>query len=107
MPNAVVSQKGFSLPETLLAMVLLVMVVTALTGYHRVLLQGFTTWSHYRYLWRYGWQQAQPLPMPLPPGWQVSRIQTTEAGCVSISVTITSPAGRQGEMTRLHCPVYQ
>ncbi|PQN87498.1 prepilin-type cleavage/methylation domain-containing protein, partial [Shigella flexneri] len=32
------------------------------------------------------------------------RMQTSQAGCVSISVTLVSPGGREGEMTRLHCP---
>ncbi|WP_276529007.1 prepilin-type N-terminal cleavage/methylation domain-containing protein, partial [Enterobacter hormaechei] len=36
-----------------------------------------------------------------------SRGQTTHAGCVSITVTLISPLGRRGEITRLHCPVSQ
>ncbi|MFQ9950317.1 MAG: prepilin-type N-terminal cleavage/methylation domain-containing protein [Escherichia coli] len=38
-----------------------------------------------------------------PANWQVNRMQTSQAD-VSISVTLVSPGGREGEMTRLHCP---
>lgn len=97
-------QHGFSLTEVLLAMVLMVMVVTALGGYHRALAFGFTSASQWRQLWRVAWQQAQRVEVPLPPGWQVRRGQTTVLGCVSISVNVISPVGRQGQMTRLFCP---
>ncbi len=100
-------QQGFSLPEVILAMVLLVMIVTALGGFHRALAADFAIWNQYRALWRYAWLQAQPEAPILPPGWQVQRLQTTDAGCVSINVMIISPSGRQGQMTRLHCPISQ
>ncbi len=104
MPAAVNREHGFSLTEVLLAMLLMVMVVTALGGYHRALASGFTSASQWRQLWRYAWEQAQPEATSLPPGWKVQRGQTTTGGCVSIDVTVTSPAGRQGNMVRLFCP---
>lgn len=107
MSAPVAQQRGFSLPEVLLAMVLLVMVVTALSGYYRELVKGFEAYSHYQQVWRYGQEQSALQPGPLPQGWRVNRVQTTTAGCVSISVTITSPAGRQGQLLRLHCPISQ
>ncbi len=42
MPAAVNREKGFSMVEVLLAMMLLVIVVTALSGYHRALAARFT-----------------------------------------------------------------
>lgn len=99
-----VKQQGFSLPEVLLAMVLLVMVVTALSGFHRALAADFALWSQYRALWRQAWLQTLPEAPFLPPEWQVQRLQTSDAGCVSINITIISPSGRRGQMTRLHCP---
>jgi prepilin peptidase dependent protein C len=104
MSTALNRERGFSLTEVLLAMVLMVMVVTALGGYHRALSAGFSTASQWRQLWRYAWQQAQPHATPLPSGWQVSWGQTTTEGCVSINVTVISPLGRQGKMTQLFCP---
>lgn len=104
MSASINKQRGFSLSEVLLAMVLMVMVVTALGGYHRALASGFTTASQWRQLWRVAWQQAQQDAAPLPPGWQVRRGQTTVQGCVSISVSVISPVGRQGHITRLFCP---
>lgn len=104
MSVAIKQSRGFSLPEVLLAMVLMVMVVTTLGGYHRALAGGFSAASQWRQLWRVAWQQAQRDEAPLPAGWQVRRGQTTAQGCVSISVSVISPAGRQGKMTRLFCP---
>ncbi|HAZ54526.1 MAG TPA: prepilin peptidase-dependent protein C, partial [Franconibacter helveticus] len=31
-------------------------------------------------------------------------VETSLVGCVSISVIVTSPTGRQGQLARLHCP---
>jgi len=93
--------------EVLLAMMLMVLVVTALAGYHRVLASRFVTLEQYRQLWRYVQAQSQLSAGDVPVGWQVNRMQTTQAGCVSISVKLISPLGRQGQMTRLHCPVSQ
>ncbi|EMG7887305.1 MAG: prepilin-type N-terminal cleavage/methylation domain-containing protein [Enterobacter hormaechei] len=98
-------QKGFSMVEVLLAMMLLVVVVTALSGYHRALAARYAAFSQYRQLWHHAWNQSQISTLTLPPGWQVSRGQTTQSGCVSITVTLISPMGRQGALTRLHCPV--
>ncbi|CAM6845112.1 TPA: prepilin-type N-terminal cleavage/methylation domain-containing protein [Enterobacter kobei] len=107
MPATVNKEKGFSMVEVLLAMMLLVMIVTALAGYHRALAARFTLFNQYRQLWHYAWNQAQLSTTALPAGWQVSRVQTTYSGCVSITVTLFSPLGRRGEITRLHCPVSQ
>lgn len=107
MPATVNKEKGFSMVEVLLAMMLLVMIVTALAGYQRALAARFTLFNQYRQLWHYAWNQAQLSTTALPAGWQVSRVQTTHSGCVSITVTLFSPLGRRGEITRLHCPVSQ
>ncbi len=40
MSNAMKRQRGFSLPETVLAMALMVLTVTALGGYQRGMAQG-------------------------------------------------------------------
>lgn len=100
-------QKGFSMVEVLMAMVLMVMIITALSGYHRALASRFTLYNQYRQLWHHAWNQAQLSANSLPAGWQVKRVQTTQSGCVSITVTVISPLGRQGQMTRLHCPLSQ
>lgn len=102
--SASLKQQGFSLPEVLLAMVLLVMVVTALGGYHRALALGFSEWSQYRFLWRHAWQQAQMQPPPLPVGWHIQKRQTSNQGCVSINAIIVSPSGKEGQMMRTFCP---
>jgi len=100
-------QRGFSLTETLLAMLLTVIVVTSLAGYYRTLSLGIIRQQQYRQLWRLGWQQTQLQPPALPAGWVAKRMQTMQQSCVSISVTITAPTGRQGRMARLHCPTGQ
>ncbi|AGB76941.1 prepilin-type N-terminal cleavage/methylation domain-containing protein [Enterobacteriaceae bacterium G50] len=105
MPDALAKTRGFSLPEVLLAMLLMVSVITALGGYYRSLALSNHQLNQYRQLWRYAWLQTQRQAQPLPEGWSSQRVQTTSQRCVSINVTITTPLGKQGHMTRLHCPV--
>ncbi|HAT1622717.1 TPA: prepilin-type N-terminal cleavage/methylation domain-containing protein [Raoultella planticola] len=107
MSDAMSHEKGFSLPETLLAMMLLVMVVSALGGYQRGLASGFIQLNQYRQLWRDAWRYGQMTPPEMPPGGSVTRLQTSAARCVSITVTITMPVDKRVQMTRLHCPVSQ
>ncbi|EAR7754614.1 prepilin-type N-terminal cleavage/methylation domain-containing protein [Salmonella enterica] len=97
-------QRGFSLPEVLVAMVLMVIIVTALSGYQRVLMHSFALRYQYLQIWRQAWQQTALYPFSPANDWKANRMQTTQSGCVSISVTMVSPSGRQGQMTRLHCP---
>lgn len=104
MSASLKNQQGFSLPEVMLAMVLMVMIVTALSGFQRTLMNSLASRNQYQQLWRHGWQQTQLRAISPPAHWQVNRMQTSQAGCVSISVTLVSPGGREGEMTRLHCP---
>lgn len=52
-------QKGFSMVEVLLAMMLLVVVVMALSGYHRALAARYAALSQYRQLWHHAWYQSQ------------------------------------------------
>ncbi|MBB1202890.1 prepilin-type N-terminal cleavage/methylation domain-containing protein [Enterobacteriaceae bacterium 89] len=97
-------QQGFSLPEVLLSVVLMVMVITALAGGMNALLTGGQQLSQYRLLWRAASEQSNQFPPVLPTGWQQSRVQTSQQRCVSITVTVTTPMGRQGTLSRLHCP---
>lgn len=52
MSNALKRQRGFSLPETVLAMALMVLTVTALGGYQRGMAQGIVQLNQTRQLWR-------------------------------------------------------
>lgn len=107
MPATVARQRGFSMAETLLAMVLLMMVITALGGYQRGLASGFAQLNHYRQQWRDAWRFSQLIPPAQLAKGQISRLQTSRQSCVSITVTITMPAAKRVQMSRLHCPVNQ
>jgi prepilin peptidase dependent protein C len=50
---------GFSLPETVLAMALMVLTVTALGGYQRGMAQGIVQLNQTRQLWRDAWRYSQ------------------------------------------------
>ena len=103
MSNALKRQRGFSLPETVLAMALMVLTVTALGGYQ----QGIVQLNQTRQLWRDAWRYSQLSAPPSPARGQVSRMQTSRQRCVSITVTISRPVAKRVQMTRLHCPVSQ
>ncbi|WP_333496610.1 prepilin-type N-terminal cleavage/methylation domain-containing protein [Kluyvera sp. CHPC 1.251] len=106
MPDTL-KMRGFSLPEVVLAMFLMICVVTALGGYYRVLATSSLELNQYRQMWRYAWGQTQQQAQALPAGWTSQRGQTSSQRCVSINATITTPMGKQGRMSRLHCPVSQ
>lgn len=99
--------RGFSLPEVMLAMLLMVSVITALGGYYRALATSSVQMNQYRQMWRYAWTQTQLQAAALPVGWGSQRLQTSSQRCVSINATITTPMGKQGTLSRLHCPVSQ
>lgn len=98
-------QAGFSLIDVMVALALFTVVITALMGYHRVISRGLEVQWQYQQLWRYAHQQADLTPPDLPPGWQVNRVQTSSAGCVSITATVISPVGRQAQLVRFHCRI--
>ncbi len=107
MSNALKRQRGFSLPETVLAMALMVLTVTALGGYQRGMAQGIVQLNQTRQQWRDAWRYSQLSAPPSPARGQVSRMQTSRQRCVSITVTISRPVAKRVQMTRLHCPVSQ
>lgn len=97
--------RGFSLPEVLIALLLMMLVVTALSGYQRALYTGLNGWRESRQIGRYGRGQALAVPGPLPEGWRQHREQVTSSGgqCFITTITLTSPRGRQGRFRTLHC----
>lgn len=104
MSVALSREQGFSLPEVLLSIMLLIMVVSALSGYQRSLAVSAADLQQYRQLWRYASEQTLLQVDRLPTGWGQTRVQTSRQSCVSITVTLTAPTGRQGQLSRLHCP---
>lgn len=98
------ARNGFSLAEVLVALALYGVIIASLMGYHRELALSFHSLWQYREVWRIAARQVEVEAPPPPPGWTVTRKQTSAAGCVSISVTVTSPAGRQAGLSRLQCP---
>lgn len=50
MSDSLNRQRGFSLPEVMLAMVLMIMIVTALSGYQRALMNSFIIRNQYQQL---------------------------------------------------------
>ncbi|HDS1151000.1 TPA: prepilin-type N-terminal cleavage/methylation domain-containing protein [Pluralibacter gergoviae] len=104
MRDTVSRARGFSLPEVLIGMVLLVLVISTTSSLQSRLGNSLQQLTQYRQLWRTAWDAAGPLPPALPAGWKMQRVQTMRQRCVSITVTIVAPSGREGRMSRLHCP---
>lgn len=97
-------EAGFSLPEVMVSIILLVMVITALSGYQQALFKSTVMQSQSRQVWRYAMYQVEDPPaISLPEGWQVMRATTPVDQCFRVSVTVISPSGRQGALSRLHC----
>lgn len=97
-------QRGFSLPETLCALVLFAAVIILLLNYHRGLQQGGEAQWQTRQLWRYALEQTEPESPALPDGWSIQKQQILCGDCLCISVAITSPQGRFGQLSKRICP---
>lgn len=106
MPNTLISrQSGISLVEVLFALVLFTLTASALGRYQAHLNHSMATQRTFLLLWRLADQHvAQPKLTP-PAGWQVQHREGAEYGCIRRQVFITSPQGRQGGLSRLHCPL--
>ncbi|ADU70425.1 putative prepilin peptidase dependent protein C [Pantoea sp. At-9b] len=100
-PHYVRRQQGFSLAETLVAMLLLAMSISALLHYHRVLTLSFSQqWQQ-----RQAWQVAgQALLGREVPGWQIQRQQQLQpGGCMLYRVNVSGPQQREASLARLDC----
>ncbi|NDJ56546.1 prepilin-type N-terminal cleavage/methylation domain-containing protein [Enterobacteriaceae bacterium 4M9] len=95
---------GFSLPETLLALLLLAVVTSGLANWQRALAQGLRVQSQTLQLWRMLEQQSDITPVQQAQQ-QITRSETSHDGCVSITVTLTGLQGHRGQLHRLHCPL--
>jgi prepilin peptidase dependent protein C len=94
-------QQGFSLAETLVAMLLLAMTISTLLQYHRVLALGFSQQWQQRQAWR---AAGQALLGHEIEGWQSQRQQQSLAGgCTLERVTVMGPQQRSASLARLNC----
>jgi prepilin peptidase dependent protein C len=94
-------QQGFSLAETLVAMLLLAMTISTLMQYHRALALGFSQqWQQ-----RQAWQVAgQALLGREVAGWQIDRQQQSVGiGCVLERITVTGSQQRSASLAQLNC----
>ncbi len=82
----------------------MVLIVTALSGYQRVLMPVLHYDTEVSQIWRQAWRQAALYPFRLLRTGRPTGCERRNPGCVSISVTMVSPLWQAGQMTRLHCP---
>lgn len=96
------NQQGFSLVETLFALLLFSLSITALMHYHLALAEGFQRQWQQRTALRSAWQLLQGNPLE---GWQTQlQQQTGPEGCQLLTAKTVSPAGQKAELVALRCP---
>ncbi|QIZ52210.1 prepilin-type N-terminal cleavage/methylation domain-containing protein [Dickeya zeae] len=102
---------GFSLPETLVAMLLFAVSLTGLLQYHQVLQQSLLHQMQQRQAWRLAHQKLEGenvgpvLSSPLvPAGWGVNRTeQAYPPFCRRITVTVVTPYRYRAALSRWFC----
>lgn len=99
------NQQGFSLVETLAAVVMSALMLAALVALQHVLSQGIQAQREFLMVGRFASQQVNVVAPDLPDGWLLSRSRREEGACFTLQVQLVSPGGRQGELSRLHCPL--
>lgn len=100
VPAVTRRMQGFSLPQTLLALLLLALIASGLANWQSALAQGLRAQSQTLQQWRLLEQQSDISPLPQADG-LIIRNETSQGDCVSITVTLT---GQRGTLLRLHCP---
>ncbi|CAM4023006.1 prepilin-type N-terminal cleavage/methylation domain-containing protein [Serratia silvae] len=106
------TQRGFSLPEVLIAALLFAVSLLGLLQYQQVLLQAFQRQWQYRQAWSLAHQQleifsagAEISPaISLPPNWRY-QVETHQAqgSCLRRTVKIQTQQQQQVELSRWYC----
>ncbi|KEA54463.1 hypothetical protein DT73_00900 [Mangrovibacter sp. MFB070] len=99
------NQQGFSLVETLAGVVMSALMLAALVALQHALSQGIQAQREFLMVGRFASQQVNVVAPDLPEGWLLSRSRREEGACFTLQVQLVSPGGRQGELSRLHCPL--
>lgn len=102
-------QKGFSLPEALIATLLLGMSLMALLHYYQSLSNGFMRQWQFQQAWSAAQDQLETYAISgkghsLTAGWQ-SQITVTHniVGCRSVAAQVQAPAGYTARASRILC----
>ena len=106
-------QRGFSLPEVLIAALLFAVSLLGLLQYHQVLLQSFQRQWQYRQAWSLARQHLEVfaatgrmdagLP-PLAPGWRrETSLSSPQPACQRLVVRIQTPQQQWAELSRWYC----
>ncbi|MTD37139.1 prepilin-type N-terminal cleavage/methylation domain-containing protein [Erwinia sp. CPCC 100877] len=97
--------EGFSLIETLVALVLFSLALNGLLGWQRTLTTGLREQHQLLLRWREAERQLE-VRVPASTIVGVTRGETMQEGCVSIWVMISGAAGGSTRLSRLHCPAH-
>ncbi|TKY84089.1 prepilin-type N-terminal cleavage/methylation domain-containing protein [Pectobacterium polonicum] len=119
MNNRFVShQSGFSLPETLVAVLLFVVSLMGLLQYHQILQQSFQHQWQQRQAWRFAMQQLEAYEAGVPyhpsdpdniasfssKNWQFSLSEQLQSGeCRQVTVRVMTPRRYQATLNRWFC----
>ncbi|WP_261368872.1 prepilin-type N-terminal cleavage/methylation domain-containing protein [Yersinia rohdei] len=106
-------QRGFSLPEVLIAMLFFSVSLLGLLQYHQALLQGFSSLWQQRQAWSVLNQHidsggdelpSEPLTSGMKGNWQYHQIMTQVDGeCAEFSFTLKIRAKQSADLSRWFC----